>query len=40
MLGAEEDANVEQMLVAAGEKDELRHVWGRPPLPAPVVAEL
>jgi hypothetical protein len=40
MLGAEKDANVEQMLVAASEKDELRHVWGRLSLPAPVVAEL
>jgi hypothetical protein len=40
MLGAEEDANVEQMLVAVSEKDELRHVWGRLSLPASVVAEL
>lgn len=40
MLGAEEDANVEQMFVAVSEKDELRHVWGRLSLPASVVAEL
>lgn len=40
VLGAEKDANIEQMLVSASEKDELRHVWGRLSLPAPVVAEL
>jgi hypothetical protein len=40
VLGTEEDANVEQMFVAASEEDELRHVCRRLSLPASVVTEL